>query len=220
MIASRRAFLAGNLALAGRLGPSLQAAQPGPSVAVVHVRACFDKTKYTRMAELMEDLAKLKNDLAQEGALLQKRIAELTELVEAAKGSTELYLEKFRLRAHAEYDLKLLAEVSKRKLAARVADVETRIYADVRRVVSDLARTQGLDLVLRGDDSRLPEEDPQTASAERIAAREVLFHREALDLTAQVLGRLNRDWVNAWTCGACKRKVADEKCPDCGAKRP
>lgn len=220
MIASRRAFLAGGLAAAGRARSAGQGVPVPSKVAVVNVRACFDRAKYSRMVEVAEDLVRLKDDLGKEGTVLQKRIQDLTEQMDAAKGSTELYLEKFRLRAHAEYDLKLLAEVSKRKLAARVADGEARIYADLRRVVSDLARRQGLDLVLRSDDARLPEEDPQANSGERIAAREVLFYQDALDLTPQVLARLNQDWAAAWTCGPCKRKVADEKCPDCGAKRP
>jgi Skp family chaperone for outer membrane proteins len=220
MMASRRSFLAGGLAVAGRVTAAEQGAPPATMLGVVNLRACFDKTKYTRMAEMAEDLVKLRTDLEKEAGLLQKRIGDLTEQVDGAKGSTELYLEKFRLRAHAEYDLKLHGEVSKRRLAARVADVETRVYAEVRRVVSDLARTQGLDLVLRSDDGRVPEDDPQSNSGERIAAREVLFHRDGLDLTAQVLARLNKDWAAAWTCGACRRKVADEKCPDCGAKRP
>ena len=219
MIATRRSFLAGGLAVAGRVGTAEQDAAPGAKLGVVNLRLCFDKTKYTRMAEMAEDLVKLKNDLDREGRDLQKRIADLTEVMDTAKTSPDLFLEKFRLRAHAEYDLKLLAEVTKRRMSARVADMETRIYADVRRVVSELARDLKLDLVLRADDVRLPEEDPQANSGERIAAREVLFNREALDLTPQVLARLNKDWANAWTCGACKRKVGDEKCPDCGAKR-
>ena len=172
------------------------------------------------MAEMAEDLVKLRTELGREGQELQKRIRDLNEQMDAVKNTSELFLEKFRLRGHAEYDLKLLQEVSKRKIGARVADVEARIYADVRRVVAALARRLGLDLVLRADDVRLPEEDPQANSGERIAAREVLYNREALDLTAQVLARLNQDWAAAWTCGACKRKGTDEKCPECGAKRP
>ncbi|HLY08356.1 MAG TPA: hypothetical protein VKW04_03515 [Planctomycetota bacterium] len=220
MIASRRSFLAGGLAVAGRVGAAEQVAPPAPTLGVVNLRVCFDKSAYTRMAEMTEELAKLRSDLHLEGSILQKRISELTEQVDGAKGSTDLYLEKVRLRAHAEYDLKLLAEVSKRKLAARLADLDTRLYADVRRVVSDLARQRGLDVVLRSDDVRAPEDDSQATAGERIAGREVLFHREALDLTPQVLARLNQDWAAAWRCGACQRKVADEKCPDCGAKRP
>jgi Skp family chaperone for outer membrane proteins len=220
MIATRRSFLAGGLAVVGRVGAAEQDAAPASRIGVVNIRACFDKTRYTRMAEMAEDLIKLRTELSREGQGLQKRIQDLNEQMDAVKNTTELFLEKFRQRGHAEYDLKLLQEVSKRKIGARVADVETRIDADVRRVVAALARQLGLDLVLRADDVRLPEEDPQANTGERIAAREVLYNREALDLTAQVLVRINQDWAAAWTCGACKRKVADEKCPDCGAMRP
>ena len=79
---------------------------------------------------------------------------------------------------------------------------------------------ENLDLVLRVDEPRLQEDDAESNAVQRIASREVLFHQDALEITPQVLARLNGDWAKAWTCVACKRKLADEKCPDCGAKRP
>jgi rubrerythrin len=100
-----------------------------------------------------------------------------------------------------------------------LGDLESRIYSDLRRVVAQIARNQNFDLVLRVDESRLLDEDADGIAAQRIV-RDVLFHRDAMDLTAQVLAGLNADWAKAWICAACKRKVADEKCPDCGAKRP
>ena len=217
MIATRRTFLAGGLAVAGGVNGADQNA-PVPKIGVVNLRVCFDKTKYARMGETAEGLVALKNELSQEAQTLQKRIADLTDQIKGSTAGSDYYFEKFKLRGHAEYDLKLLQEVAKRKLAARVGDGESRIYADVRRVVAALARQLGLDLVLRADEARLPEEDPN--SGDRIATREILFNREELDLTSQVLDRLNKDWVQAWTCTACRRKITEEKCPDCGAKRP
>jgi len=216
MDVSRRSFLAGSVAVAA---PTEQAGQPALKVGVVNVRSCFEKDKYTRMAEALEDLGKLRDELDAQGKALQAKLAGLNEQIQAASPKGDLYVDKVRLRAHAEYDLKLLQEVARRKIRDRVADLETRIYSDLRRVVAQVARTQNLDLVLRVDESRLLEEDAEGSAAQRIA-REVLFHRDALDVTAQVVAALNADWAKAWVCAACKRKVADEKCPDCGAKRP
>ena len=70
------------------------------------------------------------------------------------------------------------------------------------------------------DQPRLQEEDPETAAVQRNASRDVLYHTDALDVTPQVFARLNADWAKAWKCAACGRKVADEKCPDCGVRRP
>jgi Skp family chaperone for outer membrane proteins len=212
MIPSRRTFLAGGALMAA----VPQAAAAALRVGVVNVRTCFEKDKYARMAESLEELAGFRDQLANEMQELQRKIAGLTDQMAAASPKGELYVDKLRLRSHAEYDLKLLQEVARRKLRERVSDLETRIYADLRRVIAQIARAQNLDLVLRVDEARLHEEDPE----QRPVSREVLFHAEALDFTAQVVARLNGDWAKAWRCGACKRKVADEKCPDCGAKRP
>ena len=216
MDVSRRSFLAGSVAVAA---PAEQAGPAALKVGVVNVRSCFEKDKYTRMAASLEELGKLRDELDAQAKALQTKIAALNEQIQAASPKGDLVVEKVRLRAHAEYDLKLLQEVARRKIRDRVADLETRIYSDLRRVVAQVARTQNLDLVLRVDESRLLEDDADGSAAQR-SAREVLFHRDALDVTAQVLAALNADWAKAWTCAACKRKVADEKCPDCGAKRP
>jgi Skp family chaperone for outer membrane proteins len=222
MFSSRRGFLSGSLALAGGLGAAEQGAPAPLRIGVVNVRTCFEKDKVARMAEFLEELGKLRDQLTREAGELQKNIAALADLMERLERGGErngdLYVEKLRLRAHAEYDLKLLQEVARRKLRDRVGDLESRVYADLRRIVAQVARARSLDLVLRVDEPRLQMEDPE--APQKNASREVLFHQDALDVTPQVLARLNAEWAKAWPCAACKRKVTDEKCPDCGAKRP
>src|SRR5438046_353269 len=159
MLSSRRGFLTGGVALAGGLGATEQAGPAPLTIGVVNVRACFEKDKYKRMAEALEELGKLRDELTKEGQELQKRIAALSEMMAGATPNGELYVEKLRLRAHAEYDLKLLQEVARRKLRDRVSDLESRVYGDIRRVVAQLARGLNLDLVLRVDEPRLQEDD-------------------------------------------------------------
>jgi len=154
---SRREFLAGSAVLAGG---GEQAAPAGMRVGVVNVRICFEKDKYSRMAEALEDLGKFRDDLDRQAKELQAKLAGLSEQIQIAAPKGDLYVEKFRLRAHAEYDLKLLQEVARRKIRDRVSDLETRVYADLRRVVAQVARSENLDLVLRVDEPRLQEEDP------------------------------------------------------------
>lgn len=213
---SRREFLAGGAVLAGG---AEQAPPAAFRIGVVNVRTCFEKDKYARMAESLEDLGKLRDDIHLQAKELQAKIASLSEQMSKAAVNGDFYVDKVRLRAHAEYDLKLLQEVARRKVRDRVSDLESRVYADLRRVVAQIARAQNLDLVLRVDEPRLQEEDPDLNAAQRVS-REVLFHRDAMDVTAEVVAALNADWAKAWRCEPCKRKVADDKCPDCGAKRP
>lgn len=220
MFSSRRGFLAGSMLMAGRASVGEQAVVGPLRIGVVNIRTCFEKDKYARMAEALEDIGKLRDQLNQEALDLQKKMATLSEERAKASPKGELYVDKVRLLAHAEYDLKLLQEVARRKIRDRVSDLESKVYADLRRVVAQVAGAQNLDLVLRVDEPRFQDEDAEGNGVQRNASREVLFHRVALDVTLQVLAGLNADWAKAWMCAACKRKTADEKCPDCGAKKP
>src|SRR5213079_1067734 len=114
MSSSRRGFLSGSLALAGGLGAAEQGAPPVFRIGVVNVRSCFDKDKSTRMAEGLEELGKLRDQWTREATELQRKIAGFADLMERLESGGErngdLYAEKLRLRAHAEYDLKLLQE--------------------------------------------------------------------------------------------------------------
>ena len=219
MTVSRRGFMAATVAVAA---PPAAGEQAGPAtlrVGVVNIRSCFEKDKYSRMGEALEELAKFREDLDRQAKELQTKIAGLSEQMQAASPRGDLYVDKLRLRAHAEYDLKLFQEVARRKLRDRLSDLETRVCSDLRRVVAQVAKNQNLELVLRLDESRLLEEDAEGNAVQRFASQ-VLFHRDAMDVTVQVLAGLNADWAKAWTCSSCRRKVADEKCPDCGARRP
>jgi Skp family chaperone for outer membrane proteins len=218
MIPSRRGFLSGGLALAGGLGTPEQGAPAALRVGVVKIRSCFEKEKYVRMKEGLEELGKLRDEITQEGVELQKRITALADLMNRTPRNAELYVDKLRQRAHAEYDLKLLQEVGSRKVRDRLNDLEFRVHGDIHRVVAQVARTMNLDLVLRADEPRLQEEELEVS--QRAGSRDVLYHQDALDITAPVLVGLNADWAQAWTCEVCKRKVADPKCPDCGKNRP
>ena len=218
MLSSRRTFLSGGLAMAGAAGAVDQAGAAPPRIGVVNVRTCFDKEQYARVKESLEEIGKLRDQLAREGTDLQKRIVDLADQMNQLARNGELYVEKVRQRAHAEYDLKLLQEVANRKVRDRMNDMEWRVFGDLRRVVAQLARALNLDLVLRADEPRPASEDLEAPL--RIASRDVLFHQDALDLTPRVIAQLNADWAKAWPCAACKRKVADAACPDCGAKRP
>ena len=218
MIASRRGFLSRGLALAGGLGAAEQGAPAPLRVGVVNVRRCFEKDQYVRMKEGLEELGKVRDTITREAEELQKKIAALADLMNRTPRSAEIYVDKLRQRAHAEYDLKLLQEVGTRKVRDRLSDLELRVHADLRRVIGQVARALQLDLVLRADEPRPQEEDAE--AQQRTASRDVLFHQDLLDVTAPVLERLNADWAQAWTCLDCKRKVADPKCPDCGKNRP
>jgi Skp family chaperone for outer membrane proteins len=217
-IPSRRGFLSGGLALAGAWGSPEQGAPGALRIGVVNVRRCFDKEQYARMKEGLEELGKLRDAITREGEELQKKVAALADLMSHTPRSADLYVEKLRQRAHAEYDLKLLQEVGNRKVRDRLSELELRVQGDIRRVVARVARARQLDLVFRADEPRAPEDDAEASG--RAATRDLLFHQDSLDITAPVLEGLNADWAQAWSCADCKRKVADLKCPDCGRNRP
>ena len=217
--ADRRRFLAGGLALAG-LGSQEAAAAQEPQaplrVGVVAFRTCFEK--YDRMKEVEEEIKGLKDEFARDAEKARGKIEPLTDLINGTKEPDALYLERVRLRGHAEYDFKVYQEVGRRRLRDLALFHESRINAEIRRVVALVAGERKLHLVLRADEPLPIAEEPEGA-ARAAAAREMIFHEPALDITDLVIGKLNAEWKKAWTCPKCKRKTAGAACP-CGDKKP
>jgi uncharacterized membrane protein (UPF0127 family)/Skp family chaperone for outer membrane proteins len=79
----------------------------------------------------------------------------------------------------------------------------TEAYDQIRSVVADLAKTKGLDLVLIGTGTELPDNaadiaNPQT-TAGLVFNRTILYAADSLDLSAEAISLLNRDYKGSTT---------------------
>jgi Skp family chaperone for outer membrane proteins len=230
----RRGFLLGGLALAGVVSGEASAApstrtpvepllgtgqEPGGSLrlGVVSLNRCLEK--YDRMKEVEEEIARLKNEFAREAETLKEKIATLTDTLGHLKTLDATYAEQVKRRGHAEYDLKFNQELGRRRIRDLTLEHESRVLFEIRRVVALVARDKKLQIVLRVDEPAASADDPESAARLAAAAREMLYHEAALDITDDVKTRLNAEWASAWPCPKCQRKAAGDTCP-CGAKKP
>ena len=208
---NRREFV-----LSGAVAAAAQDA-PGCRVGSVDLRLCFDPARYARVQEVAGDVAALRDRYAREIREKRKEQADFQDAAAAAPPLSEMYVEKIRKAGHAEYDVKVLQEVSRRRVRELTLDLRSRVYAEILRVTRVVGERMKLHLVLREGEPRLADDDADGLS---LMTREVLHVGGAVDLTPAVLAQLNADWAAAWTCAACGRKVAPPACPDCGARRP
>ncbi len=215
MTIGRRAFLAGGLAVSS--GAARQDPPAPLRIGVLRIRACFDRAQYARIAEALQELSRARDSLAAESEALRRKAETAGRDAEDLKGKRpDLQMEKLRLRGQAEGELKALQEAGRRRLLERAHDLDARIHREIRRVAALVAGDRGLQLVLRDDDPRSPlETDGPAPAADRAT---LLFHAPALDITPAVVERLNAEWNKAWSCATCRRKVTEEKCPDCASR--
>ncbi|HEX7896920.1 MAG TPA: hypothetical protein VF950_04125 [Planctomycetota bacterium] len=207
---NRREFvLSGAVAAAGQDAPGFR-------VGSVDLRLCYDPARYARVQEVAAEVAALRDRYAREVREKRKEQADFQDAASAAPPLSEIYVEKVRKAGHAEYDVKVLQEVSRRRVRELAKDLHARVYAEILRVTRSVGDRMKMNLVLREGEPRLADDD---ADGLAMLTREVLHLGGAVDLTPAVLAQLNADWAAAWTCAACKRKVAPPACPDCGARR-
>jgi len=82
-------------------------------------------------------------------------------------------------------------EGRERERMQRIIANQRRSFADARRAVAEVSANRGVDIVLQLRDGDPTGEDPAEVTSE-IYLRDVLYHDQALDITADVLKILNR----------------------------
>lgn len=209
---NRREFVLG--------GAGLAAAEPqdppGFKLGVVDLRACFDANRYARVKEVAAELAAARDRYAREIQKLRKDLAEHNDMLATLAPNSELYVDRVRKAGHAEYDIKVLQEIARRRARDLGRDLQSRLYTEILRVTRIVGDRLKLDLVVKEGEPKLAEDDGESLA---MLTREVLHHRNAVDITSAVIDQLNADWAVAWLCERCKLKVAPPACPDCGARR-
>jgi Skp family chaperone for outer membrane proteins len=191
---------------------------------VVNLKTCFDKDKYDRIKEVNAQLKAKRDELLKKIEGLERRIAELKEQRDGLDRQQLLYEEKDRLLRLAQAELEYEKKIGGERYRGHYNDLMIQVYNEINRVVRMIGEEQKYDLVLRVEDPQLEEEDPVSVY-QRIQNRVVLYHHDAVDMTALVVERLNQEWTKQqaaaeWECPKCKEKVRDEKCAKCGSKKP
>jgi Skp family chaperone for outer membrane proteins len=173
-------------------------------VGVVNLRSCFDKDKVERVKDVDAELQKMAEDFARKLEDIKKEMERLQEQIKGLPPGSKLRQEKLAQLKRREADIKIEQDLGKSLYLDFYGDKKIEIYNEVRRVVDLLAKELKLDLVLRVEPSMLDEQDNETVT-QRINTRVVLFHSEGMDITAQVVERLNAEYKKA-KAGAGEKK--------------
>lgn len=175
--------------------PSAQAqaapAKRATRVAVANIRKLFVKAERTKEAE-KQLKAKLTAQEKVLNAKLEQLEAEKKELRTGKWDQTNpIFRGKLKDLAQRYEVLKGQIEWERVRFKREMRQLSETLYNAIVAEVEAYAKAEGYDLVLKIDD--IPEESPSDrALANKINRRHVLYHAAAVDITAQVLARLNR----------------------------
>lgn len=160
------------------------------TVAVVDVPAVSEQ--YAKTRDLEAEFERRRQKLNQERSALREKVERTgRSLQEELKPGTEEFQARRKQLAMYEAELQWFVDTAGETIERELAASLRLIYADIHDAVRQLAEEKKIDIVIAAD--RLPEENPQTTTQARqqIVLQKVLYWRPSVDLTADVIARLN-----------------------------
>lgn len=147
---------------------------------------------YLKTKDLEAELAHRNTALQQERNTLREKIDRTgRSLQEELKPGTSEFEERSKQLALSQAEMEWFVDSAGRKLDREVAATLRAIYEDIQAVVSTIAKEKGIDIVVAAD--RLPSEPAQgaTQARQQIVLQKVLYWSPRIDLTQEVISRLN-----------------------------
>ena len=167
-----------------------------PSVAVVNVAAVSEQ--YQKTSDLEAQFDALRDQLNKEHEALRDR-AERTarSLQEEFKPGTDDYNARRKEVAMLQAELEYFVEFSGKQVESGLAKSLRTIFNDIQAIVQKLAEEKGVDAVLAVD--ALPDNVPSSPNTVRqqIMLQKVLYWNPRIDMTAEVISRLNAQYKAA-----------------------
>ena len=172
---------------------------PPTAVAKINLTRVLDGLNQRASAE--QAINEMRGAMASEGEQREKEIREMQD------GLTELTGDTLRA-AEDELAMKLLQYQAWVKVSDQQLDVEASLqlralYRSIREAVDALAEVEGYDLVVVDDSSSEFALNPQSPLSrqmqvrQQIIGRRILYGRDAIDITEELIVRMN----NAWDAG-------------------
>lgn len=158
-------------------------------IAVVDLERIFNELQERQNAD--EQLQAIAADLQNQAEAKAQSIRELEEEIELYTAGTEKYQATMEKLSMATLDYQAFAEFSQRKLDVEKGLTLKRLYVLIKSAAHEEARSRGIDLILVNDSLG---EIPAMGEAEttrQISARRMLFTGSTIDVTDDLLQRLN-----------------------------
>lgn len=176
------------VALVLAVGPQL--ARGSTKVAVVTVGRVSEK--YVRTADLEAQFDAVRRKLNQERDSMKEKIEKANRsLQEELKPGTDEFRARRKQVALMEAELQWFVESEGQKMEKGLAESLRSIFDDIHAAVREVAQEKGVEIVLASD--QLPAETPDSPTQVRqhILLQKVLFWTPSLDLTEDVITKLN-----------------------------
>ena len=159
-------------------------------VAVVDVPAASEQ--YLRTADLEAHFENLRRKFSEErDALRSKQDRMARSLQEELKPGTDEFRERTKQLVLLEAEFQWFIESEGQKVERGLATSLRTIFDDIQAVVREIAEARGIDVVLAYQ--KMPDEAPESATLVRqhILLQKVLYWNPRVDLTKDVVTRLN-----------------------------
>ena len=183
---TRRLFYAVALVLA--VGPRLT--HGATKVAVVNVAAVSEK--YAKTADLEAQFDAVRRKLNQERDSMKEKIEKANRsLHEELKPGTDEFRARRKQIALMEAELQWFVESEGQKVEKGLAESLRSIFGDIQSAVREVAQEKGVDVVLAADQLPADTPDQPTQVRQHILLQKVLFWNPSVDLTEDVITKLN-----------------------------
>jgi Skp family chaperone for outer membrane proteins len=192
------------LALATPQTPPAQDGKTPFKLGVVNLKTCFDKEKHERVKDVDLELQKNADEFKKKIEDIDRKISSLKDRIENLPAASTLRADLSRDLQRAITDRKFEAEYGRLRYLDFYNDRKVEIYNEIRRVVDMVASEQKFDLVLRVEAPQLEEDTRETPTAQ-IASRVVLYHHKNVDITDDVIKRLNDEYKKEKAAGPKKK---------------
>ncbi len=181
--------------LAFRTMANRSAAPVEPAVvASVNLEEIFVGLAYRSAADV--ELIRFAEDLDGQGDGKREEIEMLAQDLELFPPGSPQYLSASQDIAKRTFELQAFLDFAVRKLDLRKARTLWTIYDNIKKTVAALAEDQGYDYVIVDDSVvRLPTDVSEAETMRQISARRLLYTDPRVDITRDVIERMNRDFA-------------------------
>lgn len=161
-------------------------------VATVDLERVFNQLEERTAAD--EDLTKMADELQRDGDRRAKAIDALEEELEVYTPGSEQHQELLNKLALASHEYRAFVEWGRRKIDVKKAATLRRIYSSIKDAIEREAKDKGYDIVFVNDSlSPIPVSD-ESETSRQISARRMLYSSPQIDITRDVIGRMNNEF--------------------------
>ncbi|MBN1344389.1 MAG: OmpH family outer membrane protein [Phycisphaerae bacterium] len=166
-----------------------QGAGAEPRYGVVDLGAVM--REFADVKDLQSKLEKRVEEYKKEGEARKAKIEEVRLARDMEHPDEPKWLEQQKELNRLSVELELWSKFEQNDIKAERRDQESLLYKKVLRAVETVAKQRGMDVVFQLDSVDL--NDPEEiVSAQRMTARAVIFSAPRVDLTKEVIARVNQ----------------------------